>query len=697
MKKEIAGLQSPVITREDYDKLRKTVDYHFRKYYEDDSPEVSDEAYDAMMRRLRMAEELHPEWVQPDSPSQKAGGKTKAEAGQDVTHNIPMLSIEDVFGKEEVAAWIRKVKSVYPDAEFCVEHKIDGLSLTLVYEDGHFMRAETRGDGYVGEDVTEKAIEISDMKREIGVKIPYLEVRAEVYISYNNFSIYNQKMETEGKKPAANPRNLASGTLRQNDPGAVRERSLSMFLFNVQDSSDTEYTEEHHSGIMRLGAEGVMPVVPSVVCGSEEEVLDAIYTVEKERSSLPYPIDGAVVKINQKRYQSDFKGASKYTPGHIAYKYPAEVAETELLDIEVSVGRTGRLTPTACFAPVWLCGTTVSRATLNNQDFIDALDLGIGDTIRIYKAGEIIPAVASVNKEKRKEGWQPYRMPELCPVCKERIRRRKNADGSDGQHYCMNPLCESRRVRSLAHFGSRDAMNIDGISEKTVEKLAEEGMIRDFTDFYTLKDNPKFLQMKDKSGWGEQSVKNLLAAIEKSRNTSLKRLLYAFSIPNVGRDQSRIIAEECGYDWETFLYAMESGKDFTYAEGIGPVIQESLKDWFCTALSSELGAKIRDMASGFVFDKPEDLPGSGGIAGMNFAVTGGMEHFQNREELKAFIQERGGKVSGSVSKNTDYLINNNPSSTSGKSKKAAVLGIPVITEEEFLGLAGQKLHVQKIA
>ena len=446
---------------QEYSELKKTIDYHMDRYYNQDEPEISDYEYDKLMIRLKEIEKEHPEWVTSDSPSQKIGGTVKREAGVKVTHNVPMLSIEDVFSEDAVCAWVDKVHAMHPDCTFSVETKIDGLSMSLRYvkeADGklHLHLAETRGDGLIGEDVTANARVVGDVLQVIDLPYDSLELRGEVYMSHEDFEKYNEEQERLEKKTAANPRNLAAGTLRQLDTSITKKRGLKIFIFNVQDGPD-EIMESHGRGMDILKAAGV-PVVYHKICKTKEEVVRAIDEIGRMREELPYDIDGAVVKIDHIAFRQEFPAGSKYSSGHIAYKYPPEEKETKLLDIELSVGRTGRITPTAVFEPVRLCGTSVSRATLHNQDFIDDLDVGIGDTIVVYKSGEIIPKVKEVRKEKRPEGWKHFAIPDVCPVCGAKAEREK--DTADIK--CTSPNCPAQLERHIINFVGRDAMDIKG-------------------------------------------------------------------------------------------------------------------------------------------------------------------------------------------------------------------------------------------
>ena len=402
--------------RAEYKDLADKIRYHMNRYYNDDKPEIEDAEYDALMRRLKEMEREHPYLITPDSPSRIIGGTTKREAGVNVEHDVPMLSIEDVFSKEEVISWVHEVRELHPDAHFSVEHKIDGLSMSIRYSAGRLTLAETRGDGHTGEDVTANALVIPDVVPSLKGIESDIELRGEVYMSHEDFDRVNEKMELSGKRPFANPRNCAAGTLRQLDSRVVRDRGLSMFVFNVQRASDPAYMTSHHEALERLADAGVK-VVPSYLCTTDDEIIKAIDAIGDKRGDYPYDIDGAVVKIDEIAYREDFPAGSKYSAGHIAYKYPPEEKESVIRDIELSVGMTGRINPTAVFDPVRLCGTTVSRATLHNQDFISELGIGIGRTVVVYKSGEIIPKIKEVVSAKNPEGSVVYQIPHICPVC----------------------------------------------------------------------------------------------------------------------------------------------------------------------------------------------------------------------------------------------------------------------------------------
>lgn len=492
--------------------LRKCLEYHSNRYYNMDSPEITDQEYDSMMRELRGLEQEFPDLVTKDSPTQKVGGTAKREAGVLVKHNVPMLSLQDVFSREEVEEFVGEMQEQLENPEFVVEYKIDGLSMALRYEEGILKLAVTRGDGInFGEDVTVNAGVISDVKKKLKVPVEYLEIRGEVYMKNAAFEKVNEMQELNGKKPFANPRNCAAGTLRQLDSKVTRERGLSMFVFNIQQIRGMELTT-HTQGYEYL-KQNKIPVIDDYrVCRTKEEVWEAICAIGENRGNLGYDIDGAVVKLNSLADREKLGATSKVPRWAVAYKYPPEEKETTLLNVELSVGRTGRITPTGIFEPVRLCGTTVSRATLHNQDFIDELDIRIGDRILVYKSGEIIPKVRKVLKKKRPQNTEPYRLPEVCPVCGAKTQREK--DTADIK--CTSPNCPAQLERRIINFVGRDAMDIKGFGTVYVEELVRLGYLKDVADIYTLKEHREELIEQGIIG-KEKNTDKLLDAIEKSK------------------------------------------------------------------------------------------------------------------------------------------------------------------------------------
>jgi len=660
----------------EYKKLIDEIDYHMDRYYNQNEPEISDFEYDQLMLKLKDAEKEHPDWITSDSPSQKIGGIAMREAGVKVTHDVPMLSIEDVFDKADVTAWIEKVKSLHPDAEFSVEAKIDGLSMTLRYEKDSSDRlkltlAETRGDGLIGEDVTANALVIPDVKKYLDLPYESLQLRGEVYMSHEDFDKYNAKQDIKGAKLAANPRNLAAGTLRQLDASITKERGLKMFVFNVQQGPE-ELTISHCKGLDILQDHGVETVFHKK-CLTADQVLDVIDQIGDLRGDYPFDIDGAVVKIDQVSYRNDFSTSAKYTNGHIAYKYPPEEKETRLLDVELSVGRTGRVTPTAIFEPIRLCGTSVSRATLHNQDFIDDLDVGIGDTIIVYKSGEIIPKVKEVVKSKRPEGVTSFKIPNVCPVCGGLVNR--DADTADMR--CTNPSCPAQLVRHIINFVSRDAMDIKGFGEIYVEDLVNQGYINDIADIFYLSDKRDELIKKGIIG-KEKNTDKLLGAIEGAKANDAYRLFTGFGIPNVGKAAAKSLLNNFK-DIDTIMTM--TVEELMKVDDIGEVSANSIYDYLHNDININIIERIK---SAGVNMKLLDKEGSSDkLAGLTFVITGTLPTL-GRKETQELIELNGGKCSGSVSKKTNYLVAGEAAGS--KLDKANSLGVTVLTEDDLMAM-----------
>lgn len=661
---------------EEYKKLVDTIDYHMDRYYNQDSPEISDYEYDQLMIKLKEAEAEHPEWVTPDSPTQKIGGVAMREAGVKVTHDVPMLSIEDVFTKEDVVAWVEKVKAVHPDAKFSVEAKIDGLSMTLRYEKDSqgklkLTLAETRGDGFIGEDVTENALVIPDVNKYLDLPYDSLQLRGEVYMSHEDFDRYNEDQELKGGKLAANPRNLAAGTLRQLDAKITKQRGLKMFVFNVQQGPE-ELTDSHCGGLDILNKHKV-PVVFYRICESAEDILSVIDEIGEKRAEFDFDIDGAVVKIDQVAYRNDFSTSAKYTNGHIAYKYPPEEKETKLLDIELSVGRTGRVTPTAIFEPIRLCGTSVSRATLHNQDFIDDLDVGIGDTIVVYKSGEIIPKVKEVKHDKRPAGVSTFKIPNVCPVCGGVVSR--DADTADMK--CLNPSCPAQLERHIINFVSRDAMDIKGFGEVYIIELVRRGYIKDIADIYTLKDKREELIEEGIIG-KEKNTDKLLAAIDGSKDNEATRLFTGFGIPNVGKAAAKALLKE--FKCIEAIMAL-SVDELIQVNDIGEISAKSIFDYLHDSVNIDIIERLK--AAGVNMTEAEKEGATDKLSGMTFVITGTLPTM-GRKEAQELIELNGGKCAGSVSKKTNYLVAGEAAGS--KLDKANSLGVTVIDEAGLLAM-----------
>ena len=662
-------------TQERIAELKKTLEYHSDRYYNQDSPEISDYEYDMLMQELKALEKEHPELVTEDSPTQKVGGTAKRQAGVLVRHNVPMLSLQDVFSKEDVYHFVEEMQEQLTDPEFVVEYKIDGLSMSLRYENGNLVMAETRGDGInFGEDVTANAKVIDDVKLKLKDAPEYLEVRGEVYMKNEAFERVNERQELLGKKTFANPRNCAAGTLRQLDSAITKERELSLFIFNIQQVRGMEFAT-HTEGYEYLKKQGITVIDDYKVCKTADEVWEAICAIGENRGKLAYDIDGAVVKINRYADREQLGATSKVPRWAVAYKYPPEEKEAKLLDIELSVGRTGRITPTAVFEPVRLCGTSVSRATLHNQDFIDDLDVGIGDTIVVYKSGEIIPKVKQVNKEKREAGWTRFVIPECCPVCGAKTEREK--DTADIK--CTSPNCPAQLERHIINFVGRDAMDIKGFGTVYIEELVRGGYIKDIADVYSLQEHRE--ELIDKGIIGkEKNTDKLLETIEKSKENDAYKLLTGFGIPNVGKAAAKAIMKHFK-DIETLSHA--SMDELQDVNDIGEVSAECIRRFFLDEENRKIIDRLKEAGVNMSVEEAEVLESP--ISGKTVVVTGTLPSL-GRKEAQELIEKYGGKAAGSVSKKTDYVLAGEAAGS--KLAKAQELGIPVLNEEEFKTLLG---------
>lgn len=669
------------MTYEEYQELSSRINYHMDLYYNQNRNEISDYEYDQLMQQLKAAEKEHPEWVTPDSPSQKIGGSAKREAGVKVTHRVPMLSIEDVFDINEVRAYVAKVHAMHPDASFSVERKIDGLSMTLRYEhsdeDGnlHLVLAETRGDGHIGEDVTLNARVIPDVKEVIELPFDYLELRGEVYMSHDDFFKYNDEMEAAGKKPAANPRNLAAGTLRQLDPKVTAERGLRMFIFNVQDGPE-DFMASHTAALAMLSDKGV-PVVFHKKCTTADEVVDAINEIGSTRDGLPFDIDGAVVKIDQVAYRADFPVGAKYSSGHIAFKYPPEEKRVRMDEIEETVGRTGKIgfighiSDEKTGKPVRLNGTNVSRVTLHNQDYINENRIGIGGIYLLKKSGDIIPKISGTVKDPE----TVFKISDTCPVCGHPLT--KEEDTAD--YYCVNPSCPSQLTRTLSYFTSRGCMDIAGLGEKQIQNLIDAGYLKDFTDIYRLYEHRDELVADGIIG-REKNTDKILQAIENSKTQGPVRLLTALGIRNVGGRTAQTLIDH--YRSIEAVMAAPKG-ELTEIPDVGETIAEDIAEFFASDDTKKLIEELRD--EGLVMEAAPDEKGSA-LEGLTIVVTGTLPTL-GRNEVKELIEKNGGKCTGSVSKKTSYLVAGEAAGS--KLTKAKELGIPVISEADLLSMIEQ--------
>lgn len=665
-----AALQGEDQERNEYLELVKKLNHFAELYYSKDEPEISDYEYDTMNNRLKEIEKEHPDWIVPESPSKRVGWK--AEKGVLVKHNVPMLSLQDVFEKEEVYEFVNSMIEEFGDeAEFLVETKIDGLSMALRYEEGELKLAVTRGDGITeGEDVTMNAKQIPDVVLKMKEPVPYIEIRGEVYMTRKAFESVNAKAEEEGKKTFANPRNCAAGTLRQIDTRITKERGLSLFIFNVQETKGVTFNT-HLEGYEYLKRNGVKVIENCYKCKTADEVWDAIQKIGDMRGELEYDIDGAVVKLNNLSERSKLGNTIKFPRWAVAYKYPPEVKETRLLDVEVNTGRTGRVTPVAVFEPISLCGTMVSRATLHNQDFIDQLGLGIGDTILVYKSGEIIPKVKDVNKDKRPSDWQPYKMPENCPVCGHKLAR--DEGGVDLK--CMNLMCPGTLVNRIVNFVSRDCMDIKGFGSEYIRKLTEEKYLKDIADVFELKDKRDVL-IEGKLLGLEKNTDKLLNAIETAKTeTPADKVLAGLGIPGVGKATAKELIRTFG---SIDAIAEADKAALSAVQDIGEISAEGIFNFFRDEGNIELLKRLKDL--GLNFAKAENEVQGSSLAGLTFCITGTLEGM-SRSEAEALIESNGGKPVSSVSKKTSYLLMG--ADAGSKERKARELGVPIIGIDEL--------------
>ena len=652
--------------------LRKKILYHNDLYYNQDMPEISDYEYDMMMEKLKRLEKENPELITADSPTQKVGGTAKRQAGVLVRHDVPMLSLQDVFSREEVDAFVDNMKQELVNPEFVVEEKIDGLSLALRYQDGELKRAITRGDGIVqGEDVTANALQIKDIKKKLKDKIPYFEVRGEVYMTREAFALVNEKQELLGKRLFANPRNCAAGTLRQLDSKITKERNLSMFIFNLQKAEGKDFIT-HTQAYEFMHKQGMKIIHSYKVCTTKDEVWQAIEEIGARRGELPYDIDGAVVKINDFAQRETVGATSKVPRWAVAYKYPPEEKETKVINIELSVGRTGRITPTAVFEPVQLCGTKVERATLHNQDFINDLDIRIGDTVRVYKSGEIIPKVRCVIKEKRPDNTVPFVIGDTCPVCGAKTIRDDKADIR-----CSNPHCPAQIERWIINFVGRDAMDIKGFGMMYIKTLIENNYIKNPADIYNLYMYRDELIEKGLIG-KEKNTDKLLLAIENSKKNAPWRLLCGLGILNIGKAAARSLLNHFG-SFDKLSKANED--EIKEVNDIGDISAKQVYDFFQDEDNKIMLEKFKQAG---VNMEQEVTANEGKFFGLTFVLTGTLTTM-SRNEASELIQSLGGKASSSVSKKTSYVVAGE--NAGSKLTKAETLGIKILTETEFLAMA----------
>ena len=636
---------------------------HARLYYNEDAPEIPDYEYDAMQRRLRELEEQYPQYALPDSPTRRVIG-TVLEGFAQVRHPYPMESLQDVFSFDEILEFHRRVQEQFPGMEYTVELKIDGLSVCLQYEEGRFVRGATRGDGQVGEDVTENLRTVFDIPMELQDKRP-LWIRGEVFMPVKVFQRLNAQREAAEEPPFANPRNAAAGSLRQLDSSVCARRKLSIYCFNLQNAREAGFAT-HDAALRFLKEQGCKVIEPYIVTVDPEEIFAFIRTMGDRRDALPCGIDGIVIKVNDLAARETLGSTAKCPRWAIAYKFPPEEKPAKLRDIVVQVGRTGVLTPNAVFDPVRLAGTTVSRATLHNLDFIRQRDIRVGDTILVRKAGDIIPEVLGVDHSLRPEGAAEFEMPTVCPVCGAPVVQ----EPGEAAFRCTGAECPAQLLRSITHFAGRDAMDIDGLGPAVVQLLVEQKLAASPADLYTL----RLTDVASLDRMGRRSAKKLLEAIEKSKQQPLSRLLYAFGIRQVGQKAAQLLARQFG--------SMDKLQEATREElcaipDIGEITAESLCRWLESAQSRHLIARLRE--AGVNMTQPDEQL-SRRLEGRTFVITGTLEK-RSRQEMTQFIQQHGGKVSGSVSKRTDYLVAGEDAGS--KLQKARELGVPVLTEGEL--------------
>lgn len=650
--------------QKEINELRRKLNYYGKLYYVDDAPAISDYEYDMLMQQLKALEKEHPELITPDSPTQRIGG-TALSKFEPVHHQVPLESLTDVFSVDELFAFGERMDSMLPGHHsYTVEPKIDGLSMSLEYENGIFVRGATRGDGVTGEDVTENLRTVRSLPLRIENAPERLIVRGEVYMSRAVFNELNAQREINGEKLLANPRNAAAGSIRQLDPKIAASRKLDIICFNMQYSSDNIYTS-HAQTLDAMKAMG-FPVVPYMKYDSIRDCVERIEWLSEHRDELPYDMDGAVIKIDSLEQRTALGSTAKAPRWAVAFKYPPEKKESRVLDVIVQVGRTGVLTPKVIVEPVRLAGTTVSAATLHNQDNIDRLDLRIGDTVVLQKAGEIIPEVLSVNKDKRPEGTVPFVMPSVCPECGSPVVR--DEDGAALR--CTSPECPAQRLRNIAHFASREAMDIEGLGISVCESLINSGLVSSAADLYYLEQD----KIAELERMGDKSAANLIAAIERSKSAGLARLLCAFGIRQVGQKAAKVLAGS--FENLDALIAADA-EQLTAIPDIGGITAGFITEWFSLPQSQHLIGRLR--AAGVDFTSHEEKRDDR-FAGLTFVLTGTLSDF-TRDEASAIIESFGGKASSSVSKKTSYVLAGE--NAGSKLTKAEGLGIKIISEADF--------------
>ncbi len=650
--------------QKEIDALRRELERHNKLYYVLDAPEISDYEYDMLMNRLKELEAAHPELITKDSPTQRVGGVALSQFEQ-VRHQVPLESLTDVFSYEELFAFGERMDSLVGEPhDYTVEPKIDGLSMSLEYENGIFVRGATRGDGLIGENVTENLRTVRSLPLRVENAPKRLIVRGEVYMAKSVFEELNRQRELAGEQLLANPRNAAAGSMRQLDPKVAAARKLDILCFNMQYNSDVNYI--NHSETLDAMRDMGFPVVSYSRYDNIRDCVERIEWLGEHRDELPFDMDGAVIKINALRQRELLGSTAKAPRWAVAFKYPPEKKESRVVDILVQVGRTGVLTPKVLVEPVRLAGTTVSAATLHNQDNIDRLDLRIGDTVLLQKAGEIIPEVISVNLSKRPEAAIPFTLPSYCPECGSPVVR--DEDGAALR--CTSPECPAQRLRNITHFASKEAMDIDGLGSSVCESLINRELVQSAADLYYL----DLRTLTEQGRMGATASQNLLAAIEKSKQAGLTRLLCAFGIRQVGQKAAKVLAS-CFSDLDSLMAA--GADELTAISDIGSVTADYILEWFANPQSQHQITLLRE--AGVDFTSHEERRDNR-FAGMTFVLTGALSGF-TRDEASAIIESYGGKSASSVSKKTSYVLAGE--NAGSKLTKAEALGIPILSEEQF--------------
>ena len=644
------------------EELRNILNYHSHKYYVEDSPEIEDFEYDRLMRELSDIEDKYPELVTPDSPTRRVGGNADGQF-EPVEHSVQMASLQDAFSVDELIAFDKRVREVVSDAVYVVEPKIDGLSVSVEYENGVFFRGSTRGDGIVGENVSANLCTVGSIPLKIKENLPSIEVRGEVYMPRDVFINLVEQQENNEEKPFKNPRNAAAGSLRQKNPKITATRKLDIFVFNIQRVEGKELTS-HKQSLDYLKELGFKTVPFYTLCKNIDEAIAEINRIGEIRGTLPFDIDGAVIKVDNFAHREQLGSTSKFPKWAVAFKYPPEEKQTKVIDIEINVGRTGVLTPTAVFEPVLVAGSTVSRATLHNQDFISEKDIRIGDTVIIRKAGDIIPEV--LNVVSHGEGAEPYVMPEICPSCGAKVVREEG----EAAVRCLNTECPAQLLRNLIHFCSRDAMNIEGLGDSNLELFANEGLIKTPADIYSIKEE----QIIPLERMAEQSAKNIVDAVNKSKENDLSKLVFALGIRHIGQKAAKLLSERFG----TMTGIMEATfDDIMTIDGFGKIMAESVVDYFNMPQTKELIDRL--VSAGLNMKSLKEVKDMR-FAGKTFVLTGTLPTY-SRKEAAEIIESFGGKTASSVSKKTDYVLAGEEAGS--KLKKATDLGITIISEADL--------------